>query len=390
VPRGLLFSFPLRKLKAISPEVEQSMQSTAGLVVLLAACLEIGADDKLKTENVILVTLDGLRWQEMFTGADEALLNKDRGGVADVAATRNQFWRDTAEERRTALLPFLWTTMAKEGQVFGNPLAKGAGRVTNGLYFSYPGYNELLCGFADPKVASNAKIPNSNVTILEWLNSREGFKGRVAAFTSWDVFPYIINEERSGIPVDAGLAPLREVEETPEVRLLNRLIAETPLAGEDVRPDAFTFHAARLYLVAKRPRLLFVSFDETDTQGHAGRYDRLLASARKADGYLRELWETAQAMPEYKGTTTLIVTTDHGRGDAPVEWKNHGANVVGAEAWWVAVLGPDTPPLGERSNLETVGQNQVAATIARLLGFDYLATVPSAGKPLPDVVEVEQ
>ena len=49
-------------------------------------------------------------------------------------------------------------------------------------------------------------------------------------------------------------------------------------------------------------------------------------------------------MPEYRDQTTLILTADHGRGDAPVEWRSHGAKIKGAERIWIGVLGPDTPP----------------------------------------------
>jgi hypothetical protein len=313
-------------------------------------------------------------------------MNKDRGGVTDLLATGKRFWRDTPEQRRAALLPFLWETIAKDGQVFGSHRTGSVGRVTNGHNFSYPGYSEVLCGFPDTAVKSNAKFYNRNATVLEWLHAKPEFAGKVAAFTSWDVFPFIINDKRSGIPVNAGLVPLAGVADTPEVRLLNRLTAEIPLAGEGTRPDALTFHAAMIYLKEKKPRVLFVSFDETDAQAHAGRYDRVLAGAHKADGFVRELWDTVQAMPEYRGKTTLIVTTDHGRGGAPVEWKNHNAKTKGAEFWWAAVLGPDTPPLGERKDTGPVTQDRAAATAAAALGYDYRAAVPKAGKPLPGAV----
>jgi len=75
-----------------------------------------------------------------------------------------------------------------------------------------------------------------------------------------------------------------------------------------------------------------------------------------------------QAMPEYRGTTTFIITTDHGRGSGPEKWRDHGKDVDGAEDIWIAVLGPDTPALGERAQAGPVTQSQVAATIAALLG----------------------
>ena len=51
----------------------------------------------------------------------------------------------------------------------------------------------------------------------------------------------------------------------------------------------------------------------------------------------------------------------------------------------MAFLGPDTPALGERSNVPPVTQSQVAATLAALVGEDYCAAVPQAGKPIADV-----
>src|SRR6185503_18247213 len=82
---------------------------------MLATLLLLGAlalPGERKTENVVLVTYDGLRWQEVFSGADEVLLTKENGGVRDVQAERKAFWRDTPEARREALLPFLWGTVA--------------------------------------------------------------------------------------------------------------------------------------------------------------------------------------------------------------------------------------------------------------------------------------
>jgi hypothetical protein len=93
-----------------------------------------------------------------------------------------------------------------------------------------------------------------------------------------------------------------------------------------------------------------------------------------------------QAMPEYRGSTTFIITTDHGRGSKGKEWRDHGEKIDGAEDIWIAVIGPDTPALGERMNTGRVTQSQIAATIAALLGEDYLKAMPNAGAPLRDVI----
>src|SRR4051794_17711083 len=101
-----------------------------------------------KTENVIVVTLDGFRFQEFFGGADEAIMNKQFGGVKDLDGLKKRYQRPTAEERRATLLPFFWDTVAKKGQIFGDRSRQATTKLTNGLKFSYPGYSEMFCGFA--------------------------------------------------------------------------------------------------------------------------------------------------------------------------------------------------------------------------------------------------
>lgn len=341
---------------------------------------------KTKTRNILLVTTDGLRWQELFGGADPELMNKENGGVENVAALNDEFGGATPELRRKALMPFLWSVMARNGQLYGNANAGSEARVTNGRNFSYPGYNEIFTGWADPSIDSNDKRENGNVTVLEWLHGQEDFHRRIAAFGSWDRFPYILNRTRSRIRVVAGWNPLVGRGLSTEERLLSRLIAEAPRMWDDCVYDTFTFHAALEYFKRQRPRVLYIGLGETDEFGHAGRYDHYLHAAHHVDSYLRILWDTVQSLPDYRGTTTLILTTDHGRGGAPVEWKSHGAKIKGSERIWIGFLGPDTPPLGERTNIPPVTQSQIAATLAKYLGLDYCASAPRAAPPIADAV----
>jgi hypothetical protein len=342
----------------------------------------------VKTRNILLVTTDGLRWQEVFGGADRALMNQENGGVVDLHALTTEFDASTPEERRQALLPFVWSIIARDGQLFGDAGAGSEARVTNGRNFSYPGYNEIFTGAADPAIDNNEKHPNKNVSVLEWLNRKEEFRGRVAAYGSWDVFPYILNRWRSKIRVVAGWKHPTGRASSEEERVLARLMSETPHLWEECCYDCFTFNGALEYLKRRQPRVLYIGLGETDEWAHAGRYDQYLRAAHRVDGYLKTLWETVQSMPEYRGTTTLIVTTDHGRGDAPVEWKHHGAKTKGSDRIWMAVMGPDTPArkLDDRTPPALVTQSQVAATLAAFLGLDYRAFAPKAGAPIASVL----
>lgn len=340
----------------------------------------------LKTRNVILITTDGLRWQDLFTGADPELMNRHNGGISDTNKLKELFWRPTADERRKALMPFMWDVIAKEGQIFGNQTKKSVVKVTNGRNFSYPGYNEILTGWANSNINSNAKLPNPNPTVLEWLHNQDEYRGKVAAFSAWDVVPFIINRERAGFPVMGGWEPVPDKKPNARQALLNELIAETPPANNAEVFDSFLFHAAEEHWLRHKPRVMFVSFLETDHWGHAGRYGDVLESARRVDDYIRRLWEMIQSDSKYRNKTTLIISTDHGRGPAPTEWKNHGAAVEGAENIWMAFLGPDTPPLGERKDSPRLTQSQIAATLAAFLGEDYRKAVPQSGEVIKDVI----
>jgi hypothetical protein len=343
-----------------------------------------------KTENVIVVMLDGLRWQEVFRGEDPELLKTlgpealgDPKGRA--AAAQKRYERATPAERRQALMPFLWSVVASQGQIFGNRDLGSNSQVTNGLNFSYPGYSETLTGFADPRVHSNDNIPNPNETVFEWLNREPAFSGKVAAFGAWDVFNGIFNRERCGFTVNAGYDPLTAIPATPELALLNTLKAETVRIWPDEPFDPLPFHTAIEYVKAKKPRLLFLGLGETDDWAHAGSYPEYLNAAHLGDSYVRQLWELVQSRPEYRGKTTLIVLPDHGRGEAAL-WTSHGEKIPESKQTWMAFLGPDTPPLGERKQAPPVSESRIAATLAALLGEDYHAAVPAAGVAIPDVL----
>ena len=340
-------------------------------ILIVLICLLSGPILAQKTENVVLITLDGLRWQEVFAGADSLLVD-DSGYVGNPEALTQSFWNPDPRKRREMLMPFFWSTLASEGQLYGNRKYDNKVDCSNTMWFSYPGYNEILTGFADnERINSNDKINNPNVTVLEFLNQQSEFKGKVAAFSSWDVFPFIINEDRSGISVNAGFEKATE-NLTEKEQLLNQLQDEIRGPWGGVRFDAFTHHYAMEELKKNKPKVLFISYGETDDYAHGGRYDQYLYSAKQTDAYIGELWNYLQSDPQYKDKTTLIITTDHGRGTNPKStWKGHGSDISDAGQIWIALIGPDSPALGEVKQAGQLYQNQVARTISAALGVNY-------------------
>ena len=314
-------------------------------VFALGALRAVPAQTPPASANVVVITIDGLRWQEMFGGADREYFKKGKPG--EISDAEKRFWRPTPEERRAVLMPFMWKTIAAKGQILGDPSKGSRVHLTNGLWFSYPGYNEMFAGAADPRVDSNDKVPNPNVTVLEWLNGRPAFKGRVAAFGSWDVLPSILNTGRSGIPVGSGFTPV-PAPRTDRERAINELATDLPAYWSYGPFDAPIVYAGLEALRTSRPRVLYVMLGEGDEWAHAGRYDLYLDATSRADRFIQRFWETLQSLPEYKDRTTMLVTTDHGRGATTADWTDHGRKIPAAETTWMAALGPAVPPRGAR------------------------------------------
>lgn len=216
-----------------------------------------------KTQNLVIVTMDGMRWHEIFKGVDDSLLN-DARFTRDKKELKAKFDASTIEEKRKKLFPFLWSTVASKGQLYGNRAYGNFIDNANPYWFSYPGYNEIFTGYPDTAVNSNDKILNKNENVLEFLNKQNGFKGKVAAFTTWDVFPYILNEPRSGIYVNADVDTIYFKD--PALKVLNDMQFLTP-RPIGVRPDILTYMIAREYFKAYKPKVLYIAFDETDDFG---------------------------------------------------------------------------------------------------------------------------
>ena len=113
-------------------------------------------------------------------------------------------------------------------------------------------------------------------------------------------------------------------------------------------------------LADSQPRVVFVSYAETDAWSHPARHDR--------------------------DQTTFIITTDHGRGSGTEEWKEHGVEQKGSENIWLAVMGPDTAALRAPHHPAEIHHAQIAATVAALLGKDYRQAVPAAAAPITEVL----
>ena len=344
-----------------------------------------------RTKNVILLTLDGLRIQELFGGMDPLLAGKrvqKKSWIYDLDRARQRFWRDTPGERRAVLLPYFWGTLAPQGIVLGDKDRGCSVQPRNPLLFSAPGYSEILTGQPQPDVITNDTKRYPHRTVLEFVRSelRLG-KRQVATIGSWDGFGTLSSSEADAFFTNTGYERVPAGMATPRMEFLGDLQFQIMALWEEGRSDAVTFNIALEYLRTERPRLLYIALGESDDWAHARRYDRLLDYINVADGYLRRLWQTLQSIDQYRGSTTLILTTDHGRGITPSTWVEHDQGIEGSEDIWIAVIGPDTPRRGEVAPCDTLHQSDVAATLLRFFGLDGHLFNPQAGPPIAAAFE---
>jgi hypothetical protein len=324
----------------------------------LAACLTPSyAQEADAPRYVVLVTIDGYRWQDLFRGADPTLVQDERYRARYV----------DAPNRAEALTPFL-LSFAQEGALIGNRDQGSCARVSNDFWFSYPGYAEMMAGRPNPRVRYNAAIPNDDVTVLERLIHRPEFASEVRVYAEWQVMHAILDSDRSGIPLFTP--PESEPRHDPLVR--------------DAAHEVF----------GALPRVTWIAFGDTDNRAHEGDYDAYLAAATEADNFIRALWETIEANRQTAGRTTLIVTADHGRGEATNNrWTGHGSGRwrfirvpglrhEGSDAIFIGVRGPGVIAATQYTMNNCASVSQIAPTLLASLGLLGEEGQPDMAPPL--------
>lgn len=365
-------------------------------------------------ENIIIITTDGFRWQEVFGGMDSAIANNKKFNQDDSAAIFKKYWADNPLERRKKLMPFLWSIIEKNGQIYGNRNSGNKVDNANPYWFSYPGYNEIFTGYPDTLINSNSFPPNPNTNLLEFLNHLPKYKNKVAAFGAWDAFDRILNEERSKIPVYSAFDPFGKIttgtvnknndqqlnnmgkrklvysgidpleKDIPDVieKTINALAKDSykPFGDEEVL-DVFTQYGALNYLQTKKPKVLYISYGETDEWAHSGFYRDYLNAANMVDKWIQDIWNYVQSDPLYKNKIAIFITTDHGRGDAKKEeWTSHNNKIKDSYQIWMAAMGPGIKAKGEVKTSQQLYQKQFAQTMASVLGLTFTAEHPVGEK----------
>lgn len=356
------------------------------LFLILLICTKLVAAQETKTKNVVLISVDGYRWQELFKGADSVLLKNKEYRKQDSTEVFEKFWASTDQQRREKLMPFFWSTIAKEGQLYGNRDLGNRVNLKNKYWFSYPGRSETITGYYDEKINSNDYPNNPNVNVLEFINKQEGFTGKVVSFVGWTPVSKIVNRDRNHMPLINPFEKVKSDNLTEAQKLANEIQDYLPnYFGITSRWDMGTFAIAKTYIAANHPRVSYIDFVDPDNIGHAGQYDYYLDAAHYLDAMVASLWKSMQEDPFYKDNTTFVIYPDHGRGVGD-KWTSHGTSAPHSDETWLAVIGPDTKGLGEVKVESQIFQDQIAQTIAKLLGFTFTADHP-VGKEITSVLK---
>ncbi len=364
----------------------QSLVATPVAVSMASRMARAQAPAGAAADRVIVISLDGVRTQEMFGGLDTTILQHVLGPKkkAEDHPLYKTFWRETREARRAALMPYLWGTfLTQHGSIVGDHRAGSVMTLGNTHRFSYPGYAELMTGVPhDAVIDSNDNKRYPYETVLQFL--RRAFavpREQVACFGSWDVFESIASSKDNEVYTNAGY----QAYDVPDagMKALSAAQFETVPTWDTARYDHFTWQFAMDHLVRHQPRALWIGLDETDDWSHNNHYVRVIEYLHRFDGWLKGLMALIEATPAFRGRTAVMLVTDHGRGNTTADWGSHGKDTEGAQYVWAAVAAPHWPARGVwKAGHPPASQSQVAATVASLVGKDWKAASPSAGAPL--------
>jgi hypothetical protein len=323
-----------------------------------------------RTESaVVLVVLDGVRWQDVFGGPDGAL-TRQRGAGSPAWATAR------------TLMPNLHHLLDTQGVAIGAP-GHGAEMVTGGPQrISLPSYRDIFTGKDDPGCQSNSCSQRVGRTVADEIFDASGSRD-VAVVASWPNIARAASVEPTRLVLSTGRRFVGQEEALRDDRVIASLLdagkqtSPYPGAGE-YRPDVLTARIALRYLATARPRFMFVGLGDADEYGHRNDYHGYLRAIHEADDFLGELSVTLEAMGARGRHTTVLLTTDHGRA---YDFRNHGMWHPESGRVWLVASGEDVRSRGLVASTRKHTLLDVAPTVRALLGMKV-----GDGEPISEIV----
>jgi len=291
------------------------------LLANLFVCVSAFAKDS--GNNVIFVTFDGVRHQEFFGGQDPA-----RGGV-----------------KGKSVFPFIEKAISPLGVVFGHQPSGGEMLASNFALLSLPAYQSIFTGKYQSSCVTNECSRVIEETFVERLLREYALpRTQVATIASWKQLRLAVEAKENATFVNVGQVPLDDgIIDKTQIAINEQQERDLPSWGTASRYDRYTFDHAKHYLEKHHPRFMYISFNDSDEWAHKGNYPNYIKSMEQDDAYIQELVTWLNHAGDYGRRTTLIVTTDHGRGSGS-NWGDHGFWASESRPVWMFAIGPQVRP----------------------------------------------
>lgn len=303
------------------------MNNTLGLVSFLLTSLLVRplALSNQSPPKIVLITLDGVRWQDIFEGTDPNLSSAHSITARD-------------------LLPNLYHDFVDQGIAIGQ---KSEIQVSGPNFVSLPGYLEILRGHPANDCFINNCRPHSEPSVFDTYHSLYP-TAEISIFASWDALGSI-NKTSPAYIINAGKVHQNWTYPT----------FPHPYAWEEEQEDVYTGAAVNTYLEhSHHPDFIWIAFGDADEYAHQGSYIDYVKSLQTYDRFIAHL---VRDLPE---DTTFIITTDHGRG---VNWRNHGSSEPTSKRTWLMMRGPKVPHKGMVDLGQTITASWITPTIEELM-----------------------
>ena len=344
------------------------MRHLSYIVILTLPLIASGIGDK---PNVILITVDGVRWQEFFNGSD-SLLSKN-----------------ISSEYYGHAFPLFWEKYSHQSAIYGHRKS-GSPMSTDAIPVSLPGYKSIFLGH-DHDCNDNSCGRVQSETFPERLIHELNLdKLQVAGFASWGKIDQALEQDVGTIFINTNITDVDDGTVDLVIDSLNRLQKSDPPVGwGGARRDVYTWAQGIHYLKKHRPRFLYIGLDDSDEYGHMRQYENYLAALRQYDQWLDQLLELLRSMGEYGKNTTVIITTDHGRG----KWKMWHGHADFSWNWyvytgkhiWCAILGSKVQPLGIVKKVKGKSHQSIRPTIELLFGLQPVHPGKALFEALPSL-----
>jgi hypothetical protein len=323
------------------------------------------------SESIVLVVLDGVRWQEVFGGVDRKLAAAEHIPAASP----------------DDLVPHLRAAAFERGAVLGAPDHGPSIHATGPNFVSLPGYTEIFTGRTSAHCQNNECRGANAPTFADEVRASSADDGDVAVFSSWERIGRVASVDPANIVLSTGRSRLSHAERlladdsTRQWQELGARASAYPGKG-DFRPDRYTAEIALHYLESRRPRFLFLGLGEPDEYAHRGDYAGYVASLHAADNVIGRLFETLDRMGARGASTTVFITTDHGRAR---DYRFHGRPYPESSRVWLVAAGSGVHARGMVRSLRSHRLADVAPTM-RALFHRAPDEGPLSGAPIAELL----